>query len=155
MFTLSREERLSSFLKTLDDKGILSFNKNLFNNRLKVQKYVFIARKFGLSLRYTYSLYIRGPYSSGLADDYYEIDDYHNSNSLEIDEDFFKLVKNKSEEWLELAATILMIRERYQSINDEKLVALVNNAKPHAKKEELRKILVLLRKYSCLNCVQG
>lgn len=138
-------------MKTLEDKDILSFNKNLFNNRLKVQKYVFIAKKFGLRLPYNYSLYIRGPYSSSLADDYYEIEDYHSSNALEINEDFFKLVKNKSETWLELAATIIMIRERYQNIADEKLLALVKNAKPHAKKTELRKILSLLRKYNCLN----
>lgn len=148
---MSREERLASFLKTLEGKGILSFNKNLFNNRLKLQKYVFIAKKFGLRLPYNYSLYIRGPYSSSLADDYYEIQDYHDSDTIEMNDDFFRLVKNKSEVWLELAATLLMIRERYGSINDERLVDLVKSVKPHAQKDELRKIISLLKKYNCLN----
>jgi len=148
---LFREERLASFLKTLEGKGILSFNKNLFNNRLKLQKYVFIAKKFGLRLPYNYSLYIRGPYSSSLADDYYEIQDYHDSDTIEMNDDFFRLVKNKSEVWLELAATLLMIRERYGSINDERLVDLVKSVKPHAQKDELRKIISLLKKYNCLN----
>ena len=39
--------------------------------------------------------------------------------------DFFKLVKSKSERWLELAATLVMIKERYPDISDEEMIDLV------------------------------
>lgn len=58
--------------------------RNDFNFRLKVQKFVFIAKYFGWNHTYKYNLYIRGPYSSALADEYYnedilnQINDYIN-----------------------------------------------------------------------------
>ena len=45
--------------------------RNDFDFRLKVQKFVYIAKYFGWKHSYKYSLYIRGPYSSTLADEYY------------------------------------------------------------------------------------
>lgn len=144
---MSSRRRLASFLKALDDAGILSFDKNRFNHRLKLQKYVYIARNFGFKAPYGYSLYIHGPYASSLADDYYAIGDFQNEDAVELDERFVKLVKNKSEEWLELASTVVMIRKRYAEISRHKLTELVQTAKPHATTEELNEIIDLLRKY--------
>lgn len=144
---MSKVVSLQNFLKALEDKDILSFNKNLFNNRLKVQKYIFIARKFGVKLPYKYSLYIRGPYSSSLADDYYKIENFQEYEPLIINEDFFNLVRNKTEKWLEYAATLIMIRDRYAQITDEQLIRLVKSVKPHANNSELIKILNALKKY--------
>ncbi|WP_221288628.1 hypothetical protein [Stygiolobus caldivivus] len=45
--------------------------KNSFEDRLRLQKYVFIMEKLGLNLGYSFSEYLRGPYSPGLAMDYY------------------------------------------------------------------------------------
>ena len=49
--------------------------RNDFDFRLKVQKFVYIAKYFGWKHSYKYSLYIRGPYSSTLADEYYNEED--------------------------------------------------------------------------------
>ena len=48
--------------------------RNDFNFRLKVQKFVYIAKYFGWNHSYKYILYIRGPYSSALVDEYYSED---------------------------------------------------------------------------------
>ena len=48
--------------------------RNDFNFRLKVQKFVYISKYFGWNHSYKYILYIRGPYSSALADEYYNED---------------------------------------------------------------------------------
>jgi uncharacterized protein YwgA len=147
---LSNKERLASFLKALDEIGIMSFDKNRFTHRLKLQKYVYIARNLGFKAPYNYSLYIHGPYSSSLADDYYAIDDFKNKEPIELDERFVKLVRNKSEKWLELATTIIMIRKRYIDINRHKLIELVKTAKSYATTEDLNAVIDLLRKYDLL-----
>lgn len=137
---MSNREKLADFLKALYDASIIDFNKKRFNHRLKLQKYVFIAGKFGFKTNYNYSLYIHGPYSSSLADDYYAITDFKDREPLELDSRFVELVKNKSEEWLELASTIMMIKRRYRDIDLNTLFDLVMTVKPFAKKESLIEI---------------
>ena len=148
---LSNRERLASFLKALDEASILTFNKNYFNHRLKLQKYVYIARNFGFRAPYSYSLYLHGPYSPSLADDYYAIDNFQNKRPLQLDERFIKLVKNRSEEWLELAATIIMIKKNYGNMGRHKLITLVQTTKPLAKPDELNQIISDLIKYHLLS----
>ena len=148
---MSNRERLASFLKALEEADILTFNKNLFNNRLKLQKYVYIARHFGFEMPYTYSLYLHGPYSPSLADEYYAIEDFQNAKPAELDTQFIRLVRNKSEKWLEYATTIIMIRERYGRIGRHKLIELVHDAKPLAEPEHLNAIIRILIKYNLLN----
>ena len=46
---------------------------NTFEQWLKSQKIQYLAQLFGVSLRYQYNLYIRGPYSPALAHDLYQI----------------------------------------------------------------------------------
>lgn len=147
---MSNKERLASFLRALDDAGIIDFDKNRFNHRLKVQKYVFIAQKFGFRTDYNYSLYIHGPYSSNLADDYYHIGDFRDREPMALNHGFVRLVKNKSEEWLELAATILMIEKRYGNIDRNTLIRLVKTVKPFAEREHLMAIIRNLERSNCL-----
>lgn len=148
---MSGKERLANFLRALHDVGIIDFDKRLFKHRLKLQKYVYIARKFGFATDYNYSLYIHGPYSSSLAHDYYELNDFKGREPTPLDSRFVKLVKNKSDEWLELAATILMIRGRYENIDDNKLIDLVITVKPFAESAYLMEIVRSLEAHNCLD----
>jgi uncharacterized protein YwgA len=147
---LSNKAKLGRFLKALKKEGIIDFNKNSFVHRLKLQKYVFIAQKMGFKTDYAYSLYIHGPYSTKLADDYYLIENFEGKRPIRLDKEFVKLIKNKSEKWLELASTIVMIRARYDEISDDKLIALVKTAK-HATEDRLMKIISELEKTSCFD----
>jgi uncharacterized protein YwgA len=148
---LSDKEKLVAFLKTLDNAGIISFDKNRFSHRIRLQKYVYIARKFGFSTSYSYSLYIHGPYSSDLADDYYRIDNFENKEPTRLDPTYVRLVRDRNEEWLELAATIIMIKERHENISDDKLIDLVKTVKPFSDKDELSTIISCLEDCDCLN----
>lgn len=138
-------------MKSLKDNEVIDFNKDFFVHRLKLQKYIFIARKFGFDTSYDYSLYVHGPYSSDLADEYYAITNFDCAKTIELDSSFIKLVKNKSKDWLEFAATIIMIKDRYESISIDKLIDLVKSVKPHANREKLMDILETLHTSNCLN----
>lgn len=46
---------------------------NTFEQRLESQKVQYLAQLFGVSIRYNYNLYIRGPYSPNLSRDLYQI----------------------------------------------------------------------------------
>jgi len=48
-------------------------NIDNFGDRLLMQKGCFILNRIGVEPKYKFSLYLRGPYSSDLADDYYEV----------------------------------------------------------------------------------
>ena len=55
-----RRRRLAGFIRWLEGEGVFRFRLGEFGSRLRVQKYVFIARFFGLDLGYRFSLYVRG-----------------------------------------------------------------------------------------------
>lgn len=144
MIKKERLKRLAGFIKALKVEGILDFNIKFFNHRLKLQKYVFLARRYGFDLNYNFSLYIHGPYSPELADDYYELDKAPVA-PVTLDRNFVSLVKRKSEWWLELAATIVHIKERYPDITENEIKWLVKNSKPLATDVEVEKIISELK----------
>ena len=78
--------KLVPFMKFLEKEAGFRFDIDKFDSRLKLQKYVFIGKNFKLPVKYHYSIYIRGPYSPTLADDYYEI----TSTDLESEWDYRK-----------------------------------------------------------------
>ncbi|TRZ53105.1 MAG: hypothetical protein D4S01_01830 [Dehalococcoidia bacterium] len=115
--------KLLSFVKFLESKADFRFDVEKFEHRLMLQKYVYIAKFFGLNLGYPYSIYLRGPYSSALADDYYELAgkktiDYEGFNEKELGglnaKKLLEVIEGKNSEWLEIAATILSVHNRYR-----------------------------------------
>ena len=110
---------LASFIKFLENKDLVKFDivgssDECFENRLKLQKYVYIAQRWGLELPYKHSMYLYGPYSRTLTDDYYEIaekPDLYATASLDLPpefdrEGFLGSIKNDLQ-WLEVAATLI------------------------------------------------
>ena len=111
------DPNLRGFITFLEDRNLLEFDidgdeEKQFVNRVKLQKYAFLAKRLGMPFRYQYSVYLYGPYSSELAADYYAlargkqvvsetaIPDGFRKN------DFLKSVQN-DRKWLEIAATIV------------------------------------------------
>ena len=113
------DTNLEDFIDFLEEHNLMEFDidgneDRQFTNRLKLQKYVLLAKHLGMPFRYQYGMYLYGPYSSVLAADYYELarDDSQNKrlpattpNEFKKD-DFLKAVNNDPE-WLEIAATII------------------------------------------------
>ena len=119
-----RAARLAAFISFLKKELGYEFKiHEKFEDRLKLQKYVFIADHFGLNSGYDFSMYVRGPYSPELAEDYYRRLDVESTLPPEFrSQDFINLVKDKDVKWLEIAATVLLIydynRERGVSRDD-------------------------------------
>ncbi|HDD57410.1 MAG TPA: hypothetical protein ENF43_02715 [Thermoplasmatales archaeon] len=66
--------KLAKFIELLRRENIHDFDVDKFDSRIRLQKYVYIAKNFfDIDLGYNFGLYIRGPYSTDLADDYYSI----------------------------------------------------------------------------------
>ena len=131
----TRLERLASFIKFLEDSIGYRFDIGSFDSRLKLQKLVFIAGFLGFKHGYDFSLYLRGPYSPDLANDYYKLGEewsfWKHRKDLPVirfdEENFVKLIRGKNSIWLETAATILSIWEKYHE--KETVIELTKNIK--------------------------
>ena len=144
---MERRKKLARIVNSIRRKVGFDFKVNYFNNRLKLQKYVFLLRRYGVDLGYSYSYYIRGPYSPELADDYYNLPKI--DGETELPEDFLKLIKNKSERWLELASSLVMVFEKYPDISEEDAIKIVAGSKLENPRK-LRKILKELKEHKAI-----
>ena len=105
---------LAEFISYLNTNGMIDQTKfnasgdDGFENRLKAQQYVCIARTFGLDLGYKYTLRRHGPYSHRLAEDCQRLDGAVGGppSGLRHDE-FISVLRDKETDWLEIAATII------------------------------------------------
>jgi uncharacterized protein YwgA len=147
-----REDNLALFVKELEDNGIFKFSvrdneDSNFYNRLRLQKYVYIVKYFGLDLGYSYNMYLHGPYSSSLADDYFSIEpfypDYYDDSNKHLGNfgksEFIDLIKDRSPDWLEAAATLLSLSEYFK--DRDCLLTRTTNMKHHIPKKEIESIL--------------
>lgn len=111
------DPNLKGFIGFLEEQGLVDFDidgngDEQFTNRLKLQKYVLLAKHLGMPFRYTYGIYLYGPYSSPLAADYYALAREQDGRLLDTipdefkKDDFLKVVRNDPD-WLEVAATII------------------------------------------------
>ncbi len=143
--------QLLEFIKQLENKDLLKFDilggsDESFNNRFRIQKLVFIAKYFGLDSEYNYRIYLHGPYSSRLADDYFNLAKHNNPNNFnkEINdnkfkkEDFFNFVQNRDDEWLEACSTILSLADVYSTKED--LLNKVYEIKAHIPKSKISQV---------------
>ena len=141
---LRRAKILSSFVRLLRDEGIFDFDPGDFYSRLRLQKYVFIARKFGLDLGYGFPLYMGGPYSPELADDYYSLPDEAEALPEFDKKGFLNLIRGRNTDWLEAATTILSIYEDHKDLRWA--IERTAELKPWISEEKMKSIVEDLRK---------
>lgn len=144
--TEDRRVLLARFINALREEIGFNFNINKFESRLKLQKLVFLARRFGLPLNYEFNYYIRGPYSRILAEDYYNLPSI--DDSLILPNNFIELVKKKNARWLELASSLVMIFEKYGDM-DTAIYIVAKNKMVSEKK--LRDIAETLSRWGAVN----
>jgi len=116
-----RRRELKAFLKAVEDRLSWKFNLSDFDDRVRLQKYVFLAEAFGYDHEYIYNIYHYGPYSPNLARDYYH-DDFSSLSPTagvdDLDVDAFSaFTSDRSREWLEVAATLKSIYNRYKHLD--------------------------------------
>ena len=116
--------KLQDFMSFLHENKMIDLNHLLSEdeigciNRLKLQKYVYLAQTcLKYDFGYEYNIYNNGPYSPDLANYYYEklnlekisfhkADDVQNHEKRFFDM-FLELFEGKEPEWLEVAATLI------------------------------------------------
>lgn len=105
-----------------------------FNERLRLQKAVFLLRHLNVEpfRKYNFSLYLHGPYSSELAKDYYGLTKVK-SKPVPVDTDKLNQLEwfvSKNEKWLEIASSILSLKERYEGVPKEAIYSTLTMSKP-------------------------
>jgi len=162
--TESRLDKLKAFLRFLYINGIVDISKihedsdEGFINRLKIQKCVYLAKYYGLDLGYRYNMYIYGPYSADLSNEYYRViddiivkKDYNNKEVEEMEgfdaKRFLVDIKNKDANWLELATTAINLSHVFKG---EELLEVLYEMKGHRFPKEFidkvyNEILALVR----------
>ena len=150
------DPRLARFIKFLEDENLTEFDilgdeERQFENRFRIQKYVFLAKEFGLQLPYDYDIYMYGPYSSALTDTYYGMarsGDMHLlaediSLGASFDKDgFLGAVRGKDKHWLEIATTLINCSTLYKDRKD--LVEIAKYVKDDEKDMRVSKTLAEL-----------
>jgi uncharacterized protein YwgA len=118
-----RNEDFESDDEIFDDNYDPSKDQYLIN-AMNIQKYVYLAKRFGLDFPYKHSRLIEGPFSESLSDDF----EYIAKNSKELydpitsdipksfqSQTFLEFVKSKDALWLEIAADLIMWNEKYET----------------------------------------
>lgn len=114
-------------LKWMEKEGlanpsnITKDDKDGFNTRFRIQKCVFVAQHLGLDKTYQYNLYLHGPYSPSLSQDYYkaangEVGDGDDGADPDFDREAVLGIMGNGDDWLELATTLVDLMEEDGSI---------------------------------------
>lgn len=108
-----------------------------FSDRLAMQKGCYILNSWGYEPIYRYSLYIRGPYSSELADDYYEMRGEISGDTDVSERDLSRLKElyNKGLPYVEAYATVLLLKNSNPNVASNKILDRALELKPRLEKE--------------------
>ena len=141
----------------------VDFSMNTFDERLRLQKLIYLLQTFGIYLGYDFSWYIRGPYCSTLAANGFALRDiygkipigkvrFENPSVQKKFKKFQDFIKNKviDEQFLEIAASLHNLNATKTS-KDMDLVQVLMDRKPGRFKEDrCREILEELKKWDLL-----
>jgi uncharacterized protein YwgA len=105
-----------------------------FTHRLKVQKAAFLLNHLKVSpfTDYVFNYYLHGPYSPGLAKDYYHLEEVK-VKTVHLDSKNMKILKwftSKNETWLEAASSIISIKDRYADATKDEIFSTLTMSKP-------------------------
>jgi hypothetical protein len=117
-----------------------------FDERLKVQKAAFLLHYLGIEpfKNYSFNMYLKGPYSSELASEYY--DSKLNSVApahLEIGDEKERLLSwftSNDPSWMEVASSILLLSDRSRNLREGEIYDILRISKPWVSREFCLKI---------------
>ncbi len=143
----------------------LPINLNTFNDRLILQKAVYLLQEAGVDMGYRFRWYLRGPYSSGLTEDAFSIDALPDKGQQELakwelDESslerinrvrglFSRKQQNQFTRYVELIASTLFLIKTRQVLPDNPegiSKVLKENNKPY-EADEVSEALEELKKF--------
>jgi uncharacterized protein YwgA len=126
---------LESCIDDVDFDTFHAVNDIVFENRRKVQKYSFLAKRFGLDLPYKHTTLLWGPFSDTLADDFQKMHDnpkelYDSAEPILPEsfrsKDFLNFIHGRDMDWVQLAATLIYWNDAGDTTKDELIYAIEN-----------------------------
>lgn len=130
MFPMNRESIELGFIL----RGIpgYEFSMDTFNDRLRLQKVIYLLQAFGVYRGYDFSWYLRGPYSSQLTHDGFSLrETYENvPEGVRLKErkdrmrfkKFLKFMKGKTTDDLEIAASLHYLKAVREGMSDAEIM---------------------------------
>jgi uncharacterized protein YwgA len=128
----SRAAFLASFLKyvSLDRRKII---RGGIANCIMAQKLVYFGKTLGLPLDYDFNLYLYGPYSSALADDYFRMgEEEWGSGQIEITASVSSVLdelRKRDDLFLEIAATLHSLKTANPDASYGSIIKAVSDLK--------------------------
>ncbi len=137
-----------------------AFNRN-FDERLILQKTIYLLQASGLYLGYPFSWYIKGPYSPELASDAYSLAKvydrarpvrFENLESEKRFRHFMSFLGNRSTDadWLERLASIHFLKTVHARTTKEDIIARVMRKQRYLTPEKCEEAWNYLEKYGLL-----
>jgi uncharacterized protein YwgA len=145
---------IAPFIKYLEEQKLLVFdvldddpddlissreydfdNDPIFDNEVKLQKYVYLAKRFGLDVPYKHTHLQNGPHSDSLADDYFDLAENRTKLYDPIpasipksfnSKDFLRFVKDRDRDWLEIATSLIFWNDECKT--KEELVEVIRRS---------------------------
>lgn len=117
-----------------------------FDDRLTMQKGCYILNCWGYGPRYPFNLYIHGPYSRELADDYYELGTFSEAET-EIPEEIVEELGDIFSEglrYVEAYATVLLVKNNNPGVSTDRILERSLELKPKLENEVKKAATCLL-----------
>ena len=115
-----------------------------FSERLKIQKAVSLLKHLGVEpfKGYTFGRYLRGPYAPELANDYYHLRGVKPTRvDLGENVETVKWFTSHSMTWLEVASSIISIKEQYPRMKEVEIYSLLLLSKPWVTRSQFKEIV--------------
>lgn len=123
---MNKQDLVAGILKRIGNRD---YDTRTFNNRLLVQKIIFIFQEvFDVDLGYNFTLYMRGPYSTSLTKDFYKIRDTTKYEEIEFGDEgkeillkeLIEIIQEHSSDIdiLELVSTIIFVNNKLNIRDD-------------------------------------
>jgi len=147
MFVNTLLKEKGRILRCVFEKIGASLNINTFENRLRIQKIVYMLQlhpEFRGKLNYNFNMFICGPYSPELAHVYYNLPESGYRDDIKISENaiaYAKEVISKNTSFLEVAATLVEIKKINKNISESELIEKVKSLKPSYHPDFVREVL--------------
>lgn len=125
-----RETFLNSLVNFLQTEFNWEFDKDEFDDRFLLQKYVFFAQRLGYPTDYSYNIYVFGAYSPELSRDYFNEGMEPSESSIDVwdffdPEEFGAILRGHDAQWLEIASTALLLTDRYGERPQEDVIDII------------------------------
>lgn len=134
-----------------------------FDGRLKIQKIIYIMQHgFGLNIGYNFSWYIRGPYSTELTKDGYELIQYFDQlphgkfkdpdNEVQFNK-FIEFLGQKIADpnWLEITASIHFLKMREKNLSKKNIIEKVKDKQVYFTESQCEESWNYLEKWNLVN----